>query len=467
MKTLSNSNSNNQNPEIIPPEHVRSLHHSDHVVSNGEVERLLVYTGKEEFNIRFRAIVFKKNVFFEKFENNHIVEFIDCVFEDFVLINESQLREAKFKNCRFENGLKVQESKIEWLRLVDCHLEERIDFDNVELIELIFDDITSNKTVIHCSRISTKVCTLTKIRDNIDVVFTGHNIESGKYKICVIEELNIYANAQFKGLLLFSGLNIGSLSLEEDNTSGRIVLKDLKVNLIKIWHFTNTGTLSFSNIEPRAGTILHCSNSNLGKCEIYDVDFGLFDKVIIQSSNIQDIIPTNVTWCKDITTYFFTPTEYKEIREVYRQLKNVMIRQNDKVQELVYHKLEMNALLRQLKQQGANWPDRFILWSNKVSNAHGHSWRRAIVMLLGITLVAYVSIKLLLGYTQFDSSTIIKHVGLFLESMNPIRKFSAVYDETKKGPAADLAYTIDVLYRIVTSYLIFQFISAFRKYVKK
>lgn len=448
-------------------ERIRALQFSNRIVMNGSVEEDIYYELSNDNTIHFGNVEFIGNVVFEGFENNQQVKFEDCTFKKIVKVTGANLRELKFNNCKFEYGFFVDDSNIDHFRMVNCFARTGINVTDLQSSELSISGVKTDSARIHFGTSNIRNCSLSGLQDSTDVIFTGFDSVKNGYRECKIDSFFVFADAQFKGLLLVAGIEIGLLGLSEDNISARLSFKDLKVHSVKLEHFTNRGVLSFSNIQPQSRARFRCSNSNLGKCEIYDVNFGAFHRITIENASIQDIIPTNVTWCSDEITHFLGRQGSKNDREVYRQLKNVMIRQNDKVQELLYHKAEMNAVLFQLKEEGSNWSDRFILWSNKVSNAHGHSWNRAIVILLGMTLVAYVTNKMLLGYTQFDSRTIVKHIGLFLESMNPVRKFSAVYDETKKGVAADIAYTIDVLYRVLASYLIFQFISAFRKYVKK
>jgi hypothetical protein len=125
---------------------------------------------------------------------------------------------------------------------------------------------------------------------------------------------------------------------------------------------------------------------------------------------------------------------------------------------------------------GADWSkcpacphmvDRIILWTNYISNDFGLNWFFALAWLIGLTLIWYTSIKLCLGYTCFDYKLIADEVGRFLLFINPIHQFDKLFEIGKMNTYLGGALFFDGISRITGAYLLYQFVSAFRKYSKK
>ncbi|WP_276484727.1 hypothetical protein [Paraflavitalea pollutisoli] len=425
-----------------------------------------------DVDIVVENVSFKQYIRFKGCKSKHLIRFVNCTFEGLVNIyQDCQFKEVHFVNCTFNSTFTVIKSTIGHFTLKDNTFKKGIDTEEISGEKLCIYGAKSDNAKFKIVKPEYKNIILSEARDNSEYIFSAYEADVNALKRNESNTGFTYvADSQFKGSVLVAGLKLGTLSLHGHNTSGRITFQQLLVGLVNIGQFTNTGILSFANIEPDpfTGTI-QCHRSNLGKCEIYDVNFALFRQITIDNTNIQDIITTNITWCRNVRSALIGIDAQAHLRENYRQLKNIMIRQNDKVQELAYHRQEMNALLLAMRFNRGNRFDRFIIWSNGISNAHGLSWERAGLWLLVLTWLSYFSINyFVLGKTEKDATQIFKHIALFFESLNPVRKFNAIYDDQGKDQSAsNLAYFIDVIYRFIASYLIFQFISAFRKYVKK
>ena len=108
--------------------------------------------------------------------------------------------------------------------------------------------------------------------------------------------------------------------------------------------------------------------------------------------------------------------------------------------------------------------DRLTLWLNKISNLHGESWVRAFFWILVLGLIFYLpylySIGCLFPPGKFDFNLI----GYYFEFLNPAHKFNFI---NEGNIANGLTVFIDVVWRIIVAYFIYQFISAFRKHTKK
>jgi len=442
---------------------------NNRITENGTMISHLELTDTLIGSAIFDKISFERHIHVKNCSTKKLIRFFNCTFNSLINIKNSALIEVHFVNCTFLSTFTVTNTTIEHFVLSDCKFNKGIETELIKGNYLLLDQLISENARLRFIKPDYNAIQVTAARDNSEYIFSTYDTKVNTYVPNIARTSFSYlADSQFKGLLLITGFTIGTLTLNGHNNTGRLMFQQLKVGLVSISQFTNSGLISFSNITPEEfSSVILCHRSNLGKCEIYDVNFAQFKEVVIDNTNVQDIITTNITWCRSIRSVLSGIDKQAHLRENYRQLKNVMIRQNDKVQELAYYRQEMNALLKTLHIEGSNRADRFIIWTNKISNDHGLSWQRAFGLLILATFTCYLGINLIMGFTHFDNAKIFKHVALFFESMNPVRKFSAIYNDSKDNQASSLGYLIDVLYRFLASYLIFQFISAFRKYVKK
>jgi hypothetical protein len=422
----------------------------------------------EEKKIDVLSATFKSIVSISRFKSSKPILFKACTFEDdFYLDDSCEIEELLFWDCKFNSELFINESKVNRLTLKEVYCTHGIISEklicNFLNIELLTSD--NSKFAFHEPMITT--CTISKLRDSSDLIFTSHSRKDNLHSGSTIGGLQYTADSQFSGSLILLGPVVNVLGLSGFNKSGRLIFQDLKVRLISCGQLINTGLITVSNITTDLYSIIQVHRSNLGKCEIFDVNFAAFKSIKIDNSNIQEIIATNVTWCEKIESDLFGNNKLPHLRETYRQLKNVVMRQNDKVQELKYHELEMTAYLKQIKKEKGNFYDWFIIWGNHVSNRHGLSWMRALTLLLFLGMLFFQVNKGLLGYSSFNSELFWKDLANYVESLNPIRKFSDIYIKYDSGWKSNLAVFLDVIFRILSSYLIFQFVSAFRKYAKK
>ena len=146
-----------------------------------------------------------------------------------------------------------------------------------------------------------------------------------------------------------------------------------------------------------------------------------------------------------------------------------MIKYHDKPEELKFYSLEMNSYHSQLKQEKKHFDEKFILWTNKVSNNHGFSLSRAFSLIVCLTILFYYSEKILLGYTHLDHQFILKDIANLFLLINPLHSLNDIFPNIMKNtyPCIDLVKLLDVIHRILMSYLLFQFLKAFRKFVEK
>jgi hypothetical protein len=432
-----------------------------------EVNEPLVLSDTLEESRLFKNVTFKSFVHITHCTSHHAIQFIECTFEGmFTLEDRCELTSLTFKGCTVNGSCTINQSIIRQLNIESTFFKEGIRSSNLFSDRLKLELVTSANARFNFTKPHLKECHLFNLRDASIFAFSAFDTELMLSVQASINLLHYNADSEFTGCIILHTIEFNSVNLAGFNKSGRIIVQDCMANILNILQFTNTGLVSVSNLKTEAGMLMML-RSNMGKCELFDIDFTSFNTISIDNSNIQEIIPTNITWCRNIESNIGSFRKHDHLRETYRQLKNVMIRQNDKVQELMYHELEMDNYLKSIAGRKGHRADRFIIRTNQLSNKHGLSYVRPALILLITASAVYTINKWLLGFTHPDSAFILSDIALYFESLNPIRKFSAIYGEPTAGWKSGAALLLDVLFRLLASYLIFQFISAFRKYVKK
>jgi uncharacterized protein YjbI with pentapeptide repeats len=429
----------------------------------------IIFTDNILGNTNLSFITFEDSVHISSNSESQRINFTNCTFKNrFTISSATDLNTLTFTECIFEQSVHISKANIETFSIVDTTFKSIFFCDGISAKQIFLLSITSErgKIIFVEPKISLSF-TIAQLKKDSELLIYSLKKNSITANNPLIKSILLEAHSQFSGSIIIADIGIESLTLEGDNNLGRLFFQNLTLTNAEAVRFTNNSICSFSTIHINSGT-LKLLRSNLGSCQLYDVDFTNFKTIIIDNSIIQDIVSANVSWCTNIQSTAQPGTKsFQHARETYRQLKNVMIRQNDKVMELEYHKKEMDNYRSSIKGVKEKWADRFILWTNRISNHHGLSYVQPLKLLLPIALLVYVGNNLLLGKTHFDITTIPKYSAQYLESLNPIRKFESIYGKESITVGGGFAQFFDVLFRLISSYLIFQFISAFRKYAKK
>ncbi len=436
---------------------------NDEMIPEGFVDERLEISGRFNQAYQIIGVVFKNEVFIENFNSEHQLQFVNCEFQkSFNFINNPEARHIGFFDCNFNSTTRFSTSFVDMLELAGSTFKRGIESYNLSVREFRIELLKSDKKRFLFKAPNFQVCRISKINDSSDFLFA---IDDG---VGEIGHLFLTCDVEFSGSFTFFSISIEDLSLYGVNRSGRILFQENTVGSVNASYFTNLGYLILSSPRIESPYRLFLHECNMGKTEVYNIDFNKFLEIKVSNTNLQDIIAANIKWCNKVVTEVMSQdVNHSKLREVYRQLRNVMLRNNDKIEELKFHKLEMNSYYEELKTRRGYFPERFILFSSKWSNNHGLSWTWALGWILFFSLVAFNLNKSLLGYNSFNSSLFFEDAANWLLSINPVRKFSDVYKVYDSGWQSGLAQFIDVFMRIVYSYLIFQFISGFRKYVKK
>ncbi|GAB3885936.1 hypothetical protein [Spirosoma agri] len=323
------------------------------------------------------------------FDFKHSLVFTNCLFKGPFICRNSAINNIVFKKCTFDNvEFQVSDSDFNSILFDECHVYSvSVSIDrnpyNIEQTKYINDIDHSVKNI---NFINTSV-TIGN--------FLGNNIKSIEFDNAKFDELNL--DISVKDLYLINKtvdknrINIKSLnitlepsakdtvsiiegfSIQKFNISGLLRdttfnIYDIIFNNLLIKNFVNESKLIFNATSLESPGRVEITRSQLGKVEFNYVDFTKADTFRIYLSNITDIITHNTVFSNNIISK--DEFDFSTIREIYRQLKSAAGKQSDKVNELRYEALEMEAFKKELIKSNISY-DKWILFINEWSNGHG------------------------------------------------------------------------------------------------
>ncbi len=337
----------------------------------------------------------------------------------------------------------------------------------------------------------------------------------------LIESINIKSSTRLKGDLLFNSLDVNVFKFSGINQNATIKLNAVFVNRLWFDNFSNYSKIIFNNvrastsewfneIKNRGKTVLskvdslfQLEHTDLGSCKFWGFNFDSFktlsfNNVVLSSCEFQSI-----SWFEssklgrynsDQTKLLLVSEhnrvsiikDYKNRREIYRQLKQVLFSQGDTIQALKFKSLEMEQYHEQIKLEKPlheidKWHeigDRFSIFLNRFSNKNGLDWTRSAWLILIITFCFFLLFIAIHQPEQSNLPTlsskerphpidlITSNQQIYWGLLDPTQKVKDVLG-AKEGEAINgWLYFLFFLHRIILAYLIFQTIAAFRKYLK-
>ncbi len=384
------------------------------------------------FKVEFWAKKFDEIVDFKNSTFNHDVSFQNCVFE---------------KNINFDG----------------CHFKGTANFTNAKFNDYFYAPVAFDKYA---------------------------NFSSAKFKNHVLFNLCYFnSNARFSKVIFNGGADFSSVTFNKDFSINDSIIKD-NISFeatdfngkINGWNLTCHKGISFIWANFRSKINLSELKVENGNANFHGANFeknAYFYKSIISNLDLtQSVI--------DKSIFFLHSKIGSANRETWRIIKHEFIKQNNKIESLPYHTLEMKeyekeifgdkkiykySLIRFIRDiclifKKNNRTDKFILFINRISNGYNSNPFRAVKFTLSATLIAYIvivyTIKLETGI-DFDYSY--KHLGLnFKQGLQLINITNWNYKPF--GLKYNWSYGILFLSRIIIGFGIYQTIQAFRKYGK-
>lgn len=294
-----------------------------------------------------------------------------------------------------------------------------------------------------------------------------------------MEEFSMLGNLYFRQIRttekLFDWINLErflkmlELKAPENSRIIERVSKQLVINKKKYEKISNR--LLIKQTKPT----IRISQSSLGKTEFIDCPLADF-RFEFNHSKVTDCFVSGdsipIRNVHIIGTETNSIEEHQQKASFFNQFKKIFEAQGD-----IYHATQFQAkwadeqrnLLELIHQKEKGWfnttfSDLWILKLNKWSNLHGESWPRAFGWIVGLGLVFYLIYLLSIGRLFTPNEFDFNLVGYYFEFLNPAHKFNFI---NEGNTASGWNVFIDIAWRIIVAYLIYQFIAAFRKHTKK
>lgn len=412
---------------------------------------------------------FRDHVIIGGVKCGHAIFLKSSVFRDKVDIRMSELVHGLFFD-------KVKLDKDLLIDIVDCG--EYLGFENSNIdgnttIEFYLEEKNINGNLEkHIAKPPKNILIeSTKFNNGFHYLGNEKQIENST------KELKILCSTNLSGDFSFKSLSVKNLFIEGANHNSRIVFNGLKVDSLVLNKFSNFLELQLHRISPLSlESVFEIKESILGKTSIFDVNFRKFNKVVIDNSHLSDLEYSNIKWPDIIFTNDKSDTNrYLKERENYRQLKQLMSKQGDKVGSLEFEKKEWKSYSIFLKSEKKSFGDRFILWTN-LSNDFGTNWIKPFGLFLGTVFLFYVlilfcyedKISIWNSYQSGDAERFISllkdRFWIYFHFLNPAHNLKHFLPKLLEN---NWGMFWNVLLRLFSGYFIFQMIRAFRKFTRR
>lgn len=364
--------------------------------------------------------------------------------------NELTLRDCKVNKVHIICDI----NKLSKLKIINSEIS-KIKIEGSQYESCVIDRLRAVKFFILDAQFKNFFMSLNNFTGSIPVANINYDIDNLKLE---------FTNQTDKGEYIFRGIKINKLTISGMNNSS-ILFKSCSISQSKIVDFSNLSDIRFHNIYNVNRFVL--TDASIGKAELTNYNINVDSLIKIIRSNISDIVLSNTSLNRKIEAS--NQTDHRGLREIYRQLKLAANKQSNRIQELGYEALEMDAYAKD--DSAKTFSDRFILFTNKWSNNHGQSWIRAFLWLLLFNITFYCLIKFSLGYTVHFGKMSVHELREYAElTFNPLHDFNKVFEIyfTNGSPFqhTDTAKLIDIISKVCSGYFLFQLLRAFRKYVK-
>ncbi|NBC24230.1 MAG: hypothetical protein GVX78_01270 [Bacteroidetes bacterium] len=400
-------------------------------------------------------------------------------------------RSVDLQNSTFLDKVFLIGGNAQWLSIDRCKFEGEVENtlctikDSLTIKASHFNslfEINLAKDQDQSTDLGKMYVTSSKFDESLTINGFGQNIDKVRLKL----------SSKVDGSIIFTTCHIHRLELEGYNYSD-IDFTECTFNSISITYFFNIAGLTLiSNKGKRLnerkahGGTLEIKYSDLGDAKLFNFDFEFFGKITIIDSVLLNLKVANVTWFADNmlnsrVKAFDDFQLLRQNREIYRQLKQALIKQGDKIGSVKFKELE-KKYLRKEKLHGIPWwkkcfnVDRLILILNQ-SNNYGLNFIKPIGILIMVVMVFYILMLpgISAGITHHPNFTLdayeryTKEFFYFSELIpqffNPVHSLGRILPSGAEEKLGFFIFLMDTVLKLIVAYLIFQTVTAFRKYL--
>lgn len=323
-----------------------------------------------------------------------------------------------------------------------------------------------------------------------------------------VRKIEFVCNDSLSGLFQFySFTNIELFEASGISQNGEISFYYSDFLGIRLNRFINYSTLNFTQCQSLSlESEMDIIHTWLGKTTFFNTNFRNFESIRIQDSQISEIEVIGNDWFTDSQLFAHKshsieksseisnkPTSTsgdwiqkaiksnnaklaQKKRDIYRQLKISAERQGNSIQAMYYKAKELEHFWGELRNSKSWWQrERLVLWLSS-SNDMGLNWLKPLIYMLIFTCALYYPI-LIAASPNLDYAAILDPLSIdlygswqyYIENLyvliylfNPARSLTNVFESIDSS----WIYLWDTIHRVILAYLIFQTVTAFRKYVR-
>lgn len=407
------------------------------------------------------------------------IQFRDCIFLGKIKLTSVRIESIHFENCYFLHYCILQDITFNSLHFSNC-----FGFKTVE-----FSDIKGN----HCSITGTynwmvlrnwnvqnflfsefleETCSISTIR-----ISCQNSVGNINFKNCLITDFTLEGEIATDTSLTLNQTTLNELHFMNVLNRGNVIINSIYPDfLAKYSHKKELEFLKgpdyFRNVSPKDNPPKFIvTNSLMGEMYFHNVCFSNFRSIQIRASAIDECHFTNCEFTNLNSRLELTQSPSQLIespasfyKDIYRQFKHSLQKSNDHTTAEYFHTLEMKAYL---KAQKSNWcSSKFlILYLSNLTSNFGISLSRPLITYLvgNAFLFAFLIISQqtpgLSPVFNFSADSWNTTFSSFIHYSNPFGSL----DDYKTS--AFLLIGI-IAMRIISSYCIYNFIRASRRFVK-
>lgn len=437
----------------------RPIVDSDSILSalrGGNVQFPWLHVDPDQTTIR--GITLREPLVIEKIDCQTDLVFVSCYFEETVYIRSGTFKKISISGGRITHPFMIYggtfKGKFE-LDQVDAENMESDNFISVGFWGGEFNgDISIHKGAYH--RISIATAAIKNFSINVGA-YSSYNHDLKPF----IKTLEI--SPKTVQIVEVNRVPIEQLKLAGVLETGLYYFGDLSVNRLELRYFINRGRLRFHRINTfvtgdRTDQLnepsLVLANSDLGQARFSQMDLTRFRRVELHDCNLTQVESSESEW--------FTGNQLKQVsekgkRDIYRQLKQAMISQGNRIEELHFQAREMEAYRRSLSFKH-NFFDKLILCIGKYTNNFGTNYLWPVLWIFVVAAGVFLLSAFVLGVS------VTRTWGSMFTVMNPAHEIDYL---VPKDQLSNKFIAIDFAGRVIISILIYQLIVPFRKFASR
>jgi|GEM_PF-3348646 hypothetical protein len=371
-------------------------------------------------------------------------------------------KQIDFKNCRDMSFIVIRDMKTERIEISDSG-NLNVNLESIDVKYINFNRCTS-----------TSIETTYLTADHL-------GLNDGSY-----ETIRFYhdCNFNFSASPITEKLTINQLTFRAAKPQKDRILKieKAKIKELSFDGLQNDALILFLNCE--VSNVLRFYQSNLGKFQFTNVKVEESCRIDLLDSSISDVHFNSFRWNRSYKLFEDFDAEIlvrhdsqinflHSLRESYRQLKANYLKNGNKIEALEFQRREMEIHFKILRQKRFhNWHNLgnyLIVATNKWFSDFGQNiWKPVVFLLLSHLIFSNLIFhNFQLGFnptyvlTELDYSNTFRAINLYFQTLLPIHGTSA---KDMFGREISIGGLWDFLDRILSSYFIFYFVSATRKY---